>query len=1385
LKTLSVRNLLTASLALACSDALRAEPPAAEALEFFERKIRPVLIAECVECHGAAKQKGGLRVDFRDGLRKGGETAPAVVPGDAAKSLLLSAIKHLDPDLKMPAKAPKLDDAVIADFEKWIATGAADPRDAAPLQDAVAESAKPTWEQLLAARKGWWSLQPVRKTDPPAVQNAAWSDHPVDRFLLAKMEEQRLAPSADADPRTAIRRLTYALVGLPPTPEEAEAFEIAATKDRKSAIADATARLLASPRFGEHWARHWMDLFRYADTHGSEGDAELPEAWRYRDYLIRAFNADVPLDALIREHLAGDLLEAPRWNREEEFNESILGIAQLRMVEHGYQPVDTLDEQNKVVDNQMDVVMKAFQGLTVTCARCHDHKFDAISQRDYYAIYGVFASCRPAMVTIDSPERLATNAAELAALKPRIKTALADAWLAEAAQFPARLIEHDGRIASATRLREAVAKSEAEIAAIEAGVRTRLVAEAGAGSAQKLPRPVSRWSFEADARDELGQLHGHLEKGALVRGGRLVLNGTGAFVRTEPLPREIAAKTFEVWVSPANLTQSGGGVMALQNRGGGIFDSLVFAERDRAQWVAGSDFFRRSKQLGAPAETAEPGELVHLAVAYQPDGRVAVFRNGVAYGAEYRASGEGAALQRFAPNDAHLLFGLRHTGGGMGFFAGEIEEARLYDRPLTTDEVRASFRNGPASVGLSPEEVAKAFTEDERARTAALRDAVANARKENEEFARDLHVQAALAAAAADARDPLHAWVKLRALPPEGIAAAWAALHLPAASGASVAPLATQGAAQPGWNLAGQDAAECFRYGTAFSPVAGRQPSGPGEFSLLPEGGAVLTGLRPGAIVTDALSRKHNAVLATPRFKVASNFISVRAWGGGGARVRLIVDGYPIGSGGLFPAAALDKDEPGWIRLDVKYRRGSMAYLEFATANDLTRYEPRPEPAERSWFGVERIVFHDTPAVPLDPPSALLFAGAAAPQNGAELASRFGEVLRSAITAWRAGSLDETQRLLLDHFVRRKLLPMEIDQLPAARDLIAEYRRLESEIPAPRRAPGVVEADSYDAALLVRGEHTKPADAVPRSFLAVFGSAPFFPPAAEAAVKQRSPSGRRELAEAIASPQNPLTARVLVNRLWHWTYGRGLVATPDNFGRMGEKPTHPELLDALATQLVEQRWSAKEMIRFLVTARVFGLSSQGTPDAHQRDPANAFLSYARIRRLEAEPIRDALLAVSGWLDPGMFGPGADLQKSLDRRLRRSVYHTIRRTNLSSFLTVFDAPKPFSTLGRRDATNVPAQSLTLLNDPFVIEVAGGWARAEQARATPDAATRIRGMFVRAFARHPTDEELATSLAYLDQHPAAAGLSAERRLTEHRLWADFAQSLFNLKEFIYLR
>ncbi len=414
--------LLTASLLAAASVVVAGAQEITPAQrEFFEAKVRPVLAEHCYSCHNSIdKRKGDLALDYRGGVLAG----KVVVPGDPAKSPLILAVKHLGDYEPMPSKAPKLSSLNIKHLEEWIAMGAPDPRVAKPTKAELA--GQMDWGTVRDKRAEWWAFQPVVKTEPPHAEDAAWNGGAIDRFIFAGLKASGLQAAPVTDPGTLVRRLHLILTGLPPAPEVVEAFVAKPTETAYTALVDA---LLASPRYGERWARYWMDWYRYAESHGSEGDPELPHARQYRDYLIRAFNADVSGDQLIREHLAGDLLSKPRINVELGINESAIGPAHLRMVPHGFGVADAYDEQITFTDNQIDVVSKAMLGLTISCARCHNHKFDPISQADFYKFYGIMVSSRPATVNVDSPERQNLHRAEIEKLKGAIRKGFAAQWL--------------------------------------------------------------------------------------------------------------------------------------------------------------------------------------------------------------------------------------------------------------------------------------------------------------------------------------------------------------------------------------------------------------------------------------------------------------------------------------------------------------------------------------------------------------------------------------------------------------------------------------------------------------------------------------------------------------------------------------------------------------------------------------------------------------------------------------------------------------------------------------------------------------------------------------------------------------------------------------------
>jgi cytochrome c553 len=372
--------LLLTTLAASRVFAAPAAAPAAAApqltklqTDFFENRIRPVLVNQCYRCHSAAdgKTKGGLALDSREGLFKGGDSGPAVVPGNPDKSPLIKAVRYTDANLQMPPKGEKLPDSTIADLVSWVRMGAPDPR-----------TGKAKYGTAAAARAQHWAWQPVKKLTPPKVSQEDWIANPIDAFVLAKLEEKNMKPSAPADRRTLIRRATFDLIGLPPSPEEVKAFVEDTSKDAYEKLID---RLLKSPHYGERWGRYWLDVARYSDTKGEAARRRetpvFPYAWTYRDYVIRAFNEDKPFHQFIVEQIAADKIP----NNKDRTSLAALGFLTVGDHFNG--------NANDVINDRIDVVTKAFQALTVSCARCHDHMFDPIPQRDYYSLHGIFASC--------------------------------------------------------------------------------------------------------------------------------------------------------------------------------------------------------------------------------------------------------------------------------------------------------------------------------------------------------------------------------------------------------------------------------------------------------------------------------------------------------------------------------------------------------------------------------------------------------------------------------------------------------------------------------------------------------------------------------------------------------------------------------------------------------------------------------------------------------------------------------------------------------------------------------------------------------------------------------------------------------------------------------
>jgi hypothetical protein len=1024
-------------------------PSDSAAVEFFEKEVRPILATRCQGCHGPAKQKGGLRLDARASALAGGSTGPAVVPGKPEESLLVDAINY-GQTYQMPPKS-RLPDAEIATLTRWVRIGA--PWGVETIPDSkIPDSKNPgskdalppgqsssrqghsgvgDFTTVLRERARHWCFQPIRRESPPAAggSGADWAHNPIDGFILAGLAEHGLAPAPEAGKRTLIRRLTFDLTGLPPSPAEVAAFLADSSAMAYERLVD---RLLASPHYGERWARHWLDLVRYAETAGHEFDYDIPHAFRYRDYVIRALNADLPYDRFVIEHIAGDLLEPPRRHPVAGFNESILATGSFFLGEGTHSPVDVREDEVRRIDNQIDVLSKAFLGLTVACARCHDHKFDPISNRDYYALAGFLRSSRYQQAFIDPPGRIGGPLRRLATAREEI---------------------------------------------------VGILREAGA----VLARPV---------RDEiLGPLEPH------------------------------------------------------------------------------------------------------------------------------------------------------HVPAGAGGAAGS-------PRPAADGQAEAVF----------------------------------------EDFDGDRFA---------------------------------------------------------GWSVTGD----------AF----GDRPSRPADLRLDLSGKtARLIAVAPGLAHSGLVSDRLRGVLRSRTFPIVARYIHYRVAGRGGT-LNVVVDGFekirdPI-YGGLTMTVNVG-DTPRWVTQDVGMWIGQTAYLEIADGAVADYHGATTQRhAGLGYLAVDEIRMSNRRTPP-------------APRGGD---ASIAVDLDQAIAALRAA--------------RSPLA----DRLTAA---VGLARSLEERIPDPTLALAIADGTGLDEHIHIRGNHKNLGEVVPRRFLEVLGGAGMATPDVG--------SGRQDLARRMVDPRaNPLPARVLVNRLWKHHFGEGIVKSTDDFGAMGRKPSHPELLDWLATELVDRGWSIKALQRLIVTSSTYRMTSAPSGEAERLDPENLYLHRMNVRRLEAEAVRDGLLAASGGLVETMYGPSVPVSLNgfmdgrgrparsgpLDGDGRRSIYLNVRRNFLNPMFLAFDAPVPFSTMGRRNVSNVPAQALTLMNDPLVVLQARLWAgRLLAAPGRPDR-RRLDDLFLTAFGRPPSGAEARDCLAFLGGSARADGRSPEAGSAADparalAAWADLCHVLINMKEFLFI-
>ncbi len=1096
--------------AVALAGAALARPFRGDDELFFESRVRPLLAEHCFSCHSdrASKVKGGLKLDSRAALFAGGASGAAVVPGDPAASELVRAL-HYDGLVQMPPKG-KLAPSDIATLEEWVRRGAFYP-----------EGAPASGTANSAAREPLWSFQALETPQPPEVRDDLWCRNDLDRFVLARLEAELLAPAPEADRRTLLRRLSYDLIGLPPTAEELDQFEHDLSPD---AWRKQIERLLASPHYGERWGRYWLDLARYSDSNGLDENLAMSTAHRYRDWVVRALNQDLPYDQFLTWQLAGDLLPEPEDDAQQRDQLAATGFLVLGP--------KMLAEQDKeklvcdIVDEQMDVAFRTFQGLTVGCARCHDHKFDPLSQRDYYALAGIFKST--------------ATMANLGFVSRWNERSLGRASAIEARRAHAEKLESARKELGQLRERAASAAARRSLGSIASYML------AGSAAAQR----IVRIEAEAAAR------------------GNLITDST-----QYGSPEVVVARTG-----------SGGTQFA-------EFD-LTFERAGRARLeVRYAANEPRPMKVTLDGVMLAESALGDVTGSWNPDGQrwvsVATF--------DVRAGNNVLRFER-AGSIPHL---------DQLLVVPELDGGEPAEWPLDATE---------PGVTLSPE-----------------------------------------------------------------LARAWTA-HL-------------DGAAQR------EDAV--FALWSRFA----RLPAS--EFAV-----------RATALVEELRTRRAAGELAK--------------WN---PLVLALLDGLP----------------PESLR-------------ELAG-----RYQVLFAGADRAWSELKA---RNKDAAKLDDPAldalAKLISGNDSPLR---LPAQQLEVLFSAEEraqlATRKSEVDELERTL----------PPMFDT-----------------------APGVRDADKVaDMKLLRRGSHLDPvgepvARGVPEELAKLAALAPI----------PEGQSGRLQLAQWMTSRGNPLTARVAANRVWQGHFGRGVVASSSNFGVRGDKPTHPELLDHLASQLVARGWSLKALHRYICESAAYRMAADPTATAAEKDPANALLSRQNRRRLDAESLRDALLAASGQLDRTLGGTllstgNGDYvtndQSANGARYdlpRRSIYLPIIRNAMLDLFASFDYPDPSVTVEARPETTSPSQALYLMNSPLVVEASR--KLVEASASAGDDAQRVDALYRAALGRSSSESERGRALAFVARattpmQPSMGAdvgkeTSAESSAAKQEGWRALAQVLLVSNEFLYV-
>ncbi|MEM7231077.1 MAG: DUF1553 domain-containing protein [Planctomycetota bacterium] len=1091
-----------------------------EDLEFFDIEVHPILQASCNKCHGSKERiKAHFRVTSREGLIRGGDRGPAINLEDPKKSLFLEMISYKDENHSMPPTG-KLSDREIGILTRWVELGA--PFNPKKEIRATASEKKDFDPTVVSEKtKQYWAFKPYAGKNPPKVDNAEWSRHPIDAFVYHRLAEAGLKPNGPASRRELIRRAYYNLIGLPPSLAEVQAFENDKSADAFEKVID---HLLDSPHYGEKWARHWLDLVRYAESNGYERDSVKPMAWGYRDYIIRAFNKDKPYDLFVREQIAGDEFDS-------KTADSITATGFQRLGLWDDEPADRALARYEYLDSIVATMGELVLGLTIGCARCHDHKLDPIPQKDYYQMVSFFANISPHgkgdrnLVSLDTPA------------------------------VRAELEKQRGE------------KAEKEFA-LHSKIFT-LENEFLAAAKKKKPELVEDFLGPADIADLKYRFYRDT---------------------WDKLPK---------------------------------FDDL----RPETTGVLPDGRF-----------TLQPA-LRRAAMGFVYEGKLRVPADG-----EYRFYVRSKDGSRLTVGEKKIG---EESGTGTHEYSGAVQLKKGYA------PIRFDFFNKDGGPELDVEWSSSDFSQRSLANTRSASPGIFFSDARGSSPSEWMYTT----------RKPNKRWAdrKFRA---------------------------------NGWKKG----------------IAGFGTKG-----------------TPGAIVRTTWNTKEIWLRKT--FEVRGEL------------------------SGLI--LSLHHDEDATILVNGAKVHEARGHRREYTTVDLAK--ARPHLRE----GINVLAIHCR-------------------QTGG------GQYIDAGLS--EDGKTSSVSRLIADHG----------DQVLGA-EKKAAYQRLKGELTASQKAKvsinipkamAVGESGRRTIRVLLRGNPHLPGDEVQPGFPSVLS-----PP--KPSIKDRgASSGRRSaLADWLVDAKNPLTARVAVNRLWQFQFGRGIVRSPSNFGRLGDRPTHPELLDWLAAEFVRQGWKMKAFHKLLMTSRTYQMSSRGQKEALAKDPTNNLLWRFDMRRLTAEEIRDSMLAVTGKLNTKMFGPsmypelpdailrtsstgaGKWGRSSPEERNRRAIYIFIRRSLQDPMLKTFDFADTDSPCSVRFATTVPTQALTMLNSKFVSEQAEAFA-ASLTSGADNLEARVKLAIERALSRSPHPGEVADAAGIVKSFQKKYELDEAKALERYSL------ILLNLNEFFYI-